>query len=107
MNILTDYDPGDDLQRLANTDLEAAQLKRAVEAHDYLCKKAKYIEFLAATGNNEERKAKSEVHENYKIAKDKYLDAVQESEALQNERQTLRLKIDVWRSLNANRRQAI
>ena len=105
-NVLDDYSPGDDLKRLANTDHEAAQLKRGVEAASYILKKRKYIEFLGASGNNEERKAKSETSDSHADATEKYLDAVVASESLQNERKTCQLRIDVWRSLNANRRQA-
>ncbi len=105
-NILDDYTPSNDLIRLAVTDVEAAELKRSVEAAAYILKKKKYIEFLAATGNNEERKAHAETSGSHTEAIEKYLDAVVASESIQNERKTCQLRIEVWRSVNANRRQA-
>lgn len=105
MNVLDNYNPSEDLMRLANTDQEAAQLKRAVEAQAYILKKTKYLEFLNASGNNEVRKAISETSQPYDDKTTTYLDAVEASETLQNERKTCQLRIDVWRSLNANRRQ--
>ena len=105
MSILDDYDPGDDLRKLAETDYEAAKLKRGVEAADYVAKKYWNIEFLAATGNVEERKAQAGISQAHDISKLKYFDALEASEKIQNERRTLQLRIDVWRSLNANRRQ--
>lgn len=105
MSILDNYDPGDDLSRLAETDHEAAILKRAVEAADYVAKKYRNIEFLQANGNNEERKALAEASGTYEEKRNLYFDALEESEKLQNERKTCQLRIDVWRSLNANRRQ--
>lgn len=94
-----------DLQFLADTDEAAAIAKRAVEAEEWLAKKYRAIEFLAATGNNEERKAKAEVSEAVKLHVERYLDAVQESAALENKRKTALLRIDVFRTLSANMRQ--
>lgn len=105
MTVPTVESTGDDLRFLAETDLKAAQLKRAVEAHDYIAKKTKNIEFLAAQGSVAERTAIAESSKSYEEQRNKYFDAVEESEALQNERKTRQLRIDVWRSLNANRRQ--
>jgi len=101
----TTDDIGVALTRLAFTDEEAARRKRAVEAHDYIAKKKRYAAFLSCSGNVEERKATAENDPDYWEEREKYFDAIEESEALQNERKTLTLKIDVWRSLNANRRQ--
>ena len=39
-------------------------------------------------------------------AKQKYFEAIEASEAMQNERKTCQLRIEVWRSINANRRHA-
>ena len=105
MSVPTVESTGDDLQFLAETDVRAAQLKRAVEAYDYLAKKQKQIEFLAAEGSVAERTAVAESSEAYDIARNKYFGAIEESLALENERKTRTLRIDVWRSLNANRRQ--
>ena len=104
MSVVSVRDVGDALTRMAETDYDAAKLKRAVEAHAYIAKKKRYIAFLAATGNVEERKANAEKDINYWDEREKYFDAVEENEAMQNERKTLTLKIDVWRSLNANQR---
>ena len=105
MSILDNYDPGDDLLFLAETDVEAAQLKRAVEATVYVSKKTKDIEFESAQGSVELRKALAGASDSYEQAMEKYFDAIETSEALQNKRKTAQLRIDVWRSVNANRRQ--
>ena len=103
--IVTEQQISADLQFLADTDEAAAMAKRAVEAEEWLTKKHRAIEFLAATGNNEERKAKAEVSEAVKLHVERYLDAVQESATLENKRKTTLLRIDVFRTLSANRRQ--
>jgi actin-related protein len=106
MPIVDEQEVGQALRRLALTDAEAAQLKRAVEAHHYIARKKRYYAQLQSTHKTvDDRKADSEQSKEYAEEMEKYFDAVQESEALQNERKTLQLKIDVWRSLNANRRQ--
>ena len=104
MNILTDYDPSGDLIRRAETDEECARLKRAVEAADYVAKKTKSIEFLAASGNVEERKSVAESSAAYEEKRNLYFDTLEVYERMQNERETIQLRIDVWRSINANRR---
>lgn len=96
---------GKDLEQLAQTDASAAMLKRAVEATAYVLKKQRYVEFLDADGNNEERKAKAEIAEKVIQAAQNHHQAIEDNEAMQNQRKTLQLRIDVWRSLNANRRQ--
>ena len=103
--IVTEQQIAADLQFLADTDEAAAMAKRAVEAEEWLAKKYRAIEFLAATGNNEERKAKAEVSESVKLHSERRLDAIQEAERLNNERKTRMLRIEVYRTLSANRRQ--
>lgn len=106
MSIPTTESTGDDLQYLADTDAGAAQWRRAVEAHDYIAKRKKYIEFLAASGSVAERTAIAESSAAYAAEREKYFDAIGSSEEIQNKRKTAQLRIEVWRSLNANRRQA-
>lgn len=90
---------------LSDTDLESAQLKRAMLAHEYIMKRVRAHGFLAATGNVEERKSQAEASEDYGQASEKYLDAVEAYEYMRNKRATAEIQYEAWRSINANRRQ--
>ena len=104
MAIPNEKDVGDALERLAETDHLVAELKRNVEVQSYLAKKQRYIQFLDSKGNIEERKAQAEISLDVKKHVDEYHDAIQHHEELVNERKTLALKIEVWRSLNSARK---
>lgn len=105
MALPTEAGIGNALQRLAETDIMAAQLKRAVEAYKYVAKKKRAIAFLSASGTVAEREAKAEKDETYQTELNNMFDAIEQSEAIQNERKTIVLTIDVFRTIQANRRQ--
>ena len=94
------------MRYLAETDSEAAELKTNVERQAYAVKKTKALIYLHADGKNiEEKKAIAETSDEVTKATMDYLDAHQESLALENKRKTEELITKIWQSLNANRRQ--
>ncbi len=94
------------LTYLAETDEESAMLKTDVERQEYIKKRTRAIGFLSAAGNVEERKAKAEVSDEVESAEHDYTRALQKHEAMAAKRKTEALIVEVWRSCNANRRQA-
>ena len=93
------------MRYLAETDSEAAELKTNVERQSYAVKKTKSLIFLQSDGNIEQRKALAETSDEVTKATMDYLDAHQESLALENKRKTEELITKIWQSLNANKRQ--
>lgn len=93
------------LLRLAETDAEHARKKARMEGLEYLFKTVKATEYLGASGTNGEREQKANASKAYQDHAAKYEQAVLDFTALDNERKTLILTIDVWRSLNANQRK--
>jgi hypothetical protein len=91
---------------LSETDQTAAELTANAERMEFKAKAIKDALFLHEEGTVAERAAKAGAHKNYEIAMDAYFAAVQLAQATKNKRQTEALVIDVWRSLQANRRQA-
>jgi|ERR1700752_4368517 len=93
------------LHYLATTDEDAAELKTQVARMEYLVDLARKKEFLIADGNIEVRKALAESSENVKQAHENYLTALLSFEKIRSKRVTEELITQVWRSVNANRRQ--
>jgi len=100
---------GDRLEKaltyLATTDVTAAQLKVEVSRKEYIAKKVRARMFLQASGNNEERKAQAETSAEVEAAESERFAAEAEFEKLKAKRLTEELVIEVWRSLEASRRQ--
>ena len=90
---------------LAETDEEAAELKTDVERQDYRRKHVRAQLIAHGDGAMELRKAQAESSNEYKIATGDWLEAMSNYQKLANKRQTEMLVIEVWRSLNASRRQ--
>lgn len=90
---------------LAETDQEAAELKVQVERKDYLVELVRKRLFAEATGNIEERKAEAELSPETQESHEEYLQAMLEWEKLKAKRTTEELVVEVWRSLEASRRQ--
>ena len=91
---------------LAETDLLAAELKVEVQRMDYKCDQIAAAVFLREDGNIQERQAKAKITPEYQKAKDDYHEALVAYEAVKNKRKTEELIVEVWRSLEASRRQA-
>lgn len=69
-------------------------------------KTLKAVAFLDATGSNiAEREAKAYTAPEYRECLEEYRQAVYDAELLTNEFRAAELRIEVWRSLNANSRR--
>lgn len=94
------------LRFLAESDQISADLKAQVERHEYACKLARARMFLLSTESSvEARKADAEKSHDVQDAEGKRCDCIQEFERLRAKRTTETLIVEVWRSVNANRRQ--
>lgn len=91
---------------MASTDIPVAEAKVRLASAEIACKRARARVFLTATGNNEERKAQAEVHEDTAVADIEYVEAIREFEALRAKRQRAELVIELFRTLEASRRRA-
>jgi hypothetical protein len=92
------------LKYLSETDEKAANLKAEVARKEYICKKTRARVFLISSGNNEVRKAEAEVSEDTDKSEKEKVDAIVEFEKTKAKRETEALIVEVWRSVNANRR---
>ena len=92
------------LEYLATTDESAAKAKAYLMGLEETTKTIKATEFLRATGTNGERDARAYASASYQEHIDKIEEATYSYEILRNKRLTEALIIEVWRSLNANRR---
>ena len=90
---------------LARTDEPAAKAKAKAKRLEQFGKTVRALEFLEATGTVAEREARALASENYKSHLDEYEKAILDSEHLINQRATAAGVREVWRSLQANRRQ--
>jgi len=90
---------------LAETDEDAAKAKAKAKSLEQFGKTVKAFGFLEAVGTVAEREAKSLTTEEYKKYLRAYEDAVMESEKYANKRASEAGIREVWRSLQANRRQ--
>ena len=93
------------LTYLAETDTTCAELKTDVERQHFKLKKIRASFFECASGNIEERKAIAETSEPVQDQVENYLDSLQLHNSMENKRKTEQLIVEVWRSMNANRRQ--
>tara|TARA_Y100001951_G_scaffold3532_1_gene2405 strand:+ start:69 stop:392 length:324 start_codon:yes stop_codon:yes gene_type:complete len=90
---------------LAETDIPAAKAKGRVKALDQYGRTVKAFGFLEATGTVAEREAKSYTTDKWKQHIDNVEQAVIDAETLDNQRASAMGVRDVWRTLQANRRQ--
>ena len=90
---------------ISTTDEKAAELKTDVERAAYKIKAMKAQIIAHEDGAMELRKAIAEKHERVAEATGAWLEYFKQYHALDNKRKTEILVIDVWRSLNASRRQ--
>lgn len=90
---------------LAETDLPAAQAKARAKSLEQFGKTVKAFGFLEANGTVAEREATALTTKEYQDYLSQYEAAVVESEQFANKRATEAGIREVWRSLQANRRQ--
>ena len=93
------------MNMLAETDEKAALAKAKVKSLEVYGKTAKAFAFLETTGTVAEREAKALTSSIYREWQKDYEKAVIESETIANKRASAAGEREVWRSLQANRRQ--
>lgn len=93
------------LRYLAESDEECARLKANMENFEFKARAVRDAIFMRMEGSVADRNAKAGAHDDYCEAMDTYFAALQEYEAMRNKRSTESIVIDVWRSLNADRRR--
>lgn len=93
------------LTYLAETDEPSALLKADVARKEYACKLGRSIEFIEANGSVELRKAVADSSTRVVRAEEELVMAILAYEKIKAKRATQELVVEVWRSLNANRRQ--
>ena len=90
---------------LRKTDDEAGELAGAVKGAEHRMKVERSIKFLEFEGSIAARQAQAMASREYVNAVEDYANAVGDFEALRARRKRAELTIEVWRSVNANRRQ--
>lgn len=93
------------LHKLAETDEPYARAKASAAALEHRMKVARAVSYLRASGTVGERDSLAITSDEYLAKLSEYEDAVLERETLGAVRKRAELNIEVWRSLNANRRQ--
>jgi uncharacterized protein YdeI (YjbR/CyaY-like superfamily) len=92
---------------LATTDLKFAELRGEMEMAELLCRKVRSRMFLAADGNNEERKHEAEIADETQAADDAYIAAKVEYEKLKARRERGEKWWTMWQSLESTRRRVL
>lgn len=92
------------LRLLAESDEPVAELKTEMERQSILRKRARATIIVHEDGAMPVRQAKAEEHPDVQAVDDAYLMAYGAHEVLRNRRATESIVIEVWRSLNAQRR---
>jgi hypothetical protein len=92
------------LTYLATSDADSAELKAAMARTEYIAKLARSFAFLAAEGNNEERKALADTDAKVISKWEEHHQAIVRYEKVRAKRETEVLVVETWRSINANRR---
>ena len=92
------------LTYLATTDEPCAKAKAYLTGLEEQSKTVFGMAYLQSNGTVEERKARAYVSEAYKEHIKKIEDATADYETMRNKRLTQELIVEVWRSINANRR---
>lgn len=92
------------LKYLAETDRPCAEAKVNAERMEFKAKVTKQTIFKIADGSIADRTALADTSTDYATAMEAYFAALQEYAQMANKRQTEAFVIEVWRSVNANRR---
>ena len=103
--MISELEVSEALTFLSSTDESAAKAKSYFMGLGEQCKTIHAIEFLKHEGPIEERKSQAYASWDYRQHLVKLEQANLDYETLRNKRLTAELKIEVWRSENANRRR--
>lgn len=91
---------------LAETDLEVAERKGMVLRTEFMAKSAEALVYKSLEGSVEDRKQGMRLDESVKKAWEEHFKSVVQHETLKARREREVLVIELWRSVNANRRAA-
>lgn len=89
---------------LAETDEPCAEAKANAERMEFKAKAIRQALFLHNTGTVAERQAQAETNQDYIESMDEYFSALKEWSHMMNKRDTERIVVDVWRTIQSNRR---
>jgi hypothetical protein len=92
------------LRYLAETDLPCAEAKADMERAEFKAKAVKQQTFLHSSGTVAERQATAEASEEHSAAQNDYFASIKVYSHMANKRETERIVLDCWRSIQANRR---
>jgi len=92
------------LRYLASTDESCGAAKAHQERMEYKAKAVRQQVFLLGTGTVAERTASAEIDLDHQNALEQYFDAMKTYNAINNKRETERILLDTWRTVQANRR---
>jgi hypothetical protein len=92
------------LKYLAETDRACAEAKVQAERMEFKAKATKQAVFKTGEGNVADRTAAADTSPEYAAAMEDYFTALLAYSHMANKRQTEAFVIEVWRSVNANRR---
>lgn len=102
--MITDKEVEKAMKYLAETDIDYANAKGRVERYEILRKRQRMKAFIQAEGTVAERNAEAEGVEEVEASDDAYVNAVIEYETYRAKRQRAELVIEVWRTIQSNRR---
>lgn len=104
-SMITDERMEKALNFLATTDTEYAEWCGAVMRSDFMMEAAEALAFKASEATSAEaRKQDAKLSEAVKKAQEEHIKCVVNRERLRAQRKRAELTIEVWRSMNANRR---
>ena len=92
------------LSFLARTDKEEADARALVKALEENKKTIKALAYLQADGTNADRENQAHASSEFKKYLEDYENAVADHALISNKRKRAELIIEVWRSINSNRR---
>ena len=90
---------------LCESDQPFADAKARVKYLDKKLKVVKARALLEATGSVAEKQAKAEVSQDHLDALEEYRNAVLDMETLGTERETINIRVEIWRTKCANSRK--
>lgn len=93
------------LRYLVDTDETAAAAKAEMERAEFAVKRTREAIFMHSEGTVADRQAIAITHASTLEAHERYVHAIALYNKLNNKRDTERIVMDAWRTLQANRRQ--
>jgi hypothetical protein len=91
---------------LAETDVECAELRANVARSEFMAKVCEGLHYKSASGSVEDRKQEARTTQAVIDEWEKHFVAITKYETVRARRMRAELLVEVWRSQNANRRQA-